>query len=286
MVSGLKHLWSRRSLWRYLANMPLVAAACGLTRIPDRRTWDRRLVEIGPQAERQLQVLGLALSLEAVTEATVAASAGSAFAPPGPVWHKAAKQAGLVPEGLPGLDQEADWIQSTYHGWVYGDKAQVTISAAPTTVRAVLSATVTGSACASHGLQSHLDDWPPLVKTLRLDAGYDDAELIACCAQRGLRVLVPLSKPMGKSTPQDRRDRAAYRASPEGKARYQQRGGSIEPFFATRKDCFHLDPLPVQGKTLVSVVILLALYAWNLLGLLNFVNPRPLGEVKPILDLL
>ena len=101
-----------------------------------------------------------------------------------------------------------------------------------------------------------------------------------------MEVLLPLSKPVGKSTSQARRDRASYLTSPEGKARYQQRGCSIEPFFATLKDFFHLDPLPVQGKTLASVVILLSLYAWDLLVLLNFVSHRPLGEVKPILDLL
>jgi hypothetical protein len=286
VVSVLKQLWSRRSLWRYLSKLPLVAAACGLTQIPDRRTLDRRLAEIVPQAERQIQALGLALSLEAVTDAKVAASDGSAFVTPGPVWHKTDKQAGIIPEGLRGLDTEADWIQSTYHGWVYGYKAHVTISTAPTTVRAVLSAAVTGSACESHLLQSHLDDLPPLVNTLLLDAGYDDGELLRACAQRGLQVLVPLSKPVGKSTSQMRRDRAAYLASPEGKARYQQRGCSIEPFFATLKDFFHLDPLPVQGKTLASVVILLSLYAWDLLVLFNFVNHRPLGQVKPILDLL
>ena len=69
-----------------------------------------------PQAERQIQTLGLVLSLEAVTDARVAASDGSAFATPGPVWHKADKQAGMIPEKLRGLDTEADWIQSTYHG--------------------------------------------------------------------------------------------------------------------------------------------------------------------------
>lgn len=286
VVSVLKHLWSRRSLWRYLSQMPLVASACGLVRIPDRRTLDRRLVEVVPQAEAQIQALGLVLSLEAVTDATVAASDGSAFATRGPVWHKADKQAGIIPEGLHGLDTDADWIQSTYHGWVYGYKAHVTISVAPTTVRVVLNATVTGSACESHVLQARMDALPPLVTTLLLDAGYDDADLIAVCARRGVRVLAPLSKPIGKSTSQARRDRAAYLASPEGKSRYQQRGCSIEPFFATLKDFFHLDPLPVQGKTLASVIILLSLYAWDLLVLLNFVNHRPLGEVKPILDLL
>src|SRR5512142_1284215 len=109
-----------------------VVVACGRVRIPDRRTLDRRLEEIAPQAETQIQALGLTLSLEAVTDATIAASDGSAFATHGPVWHKKDKEAGIIPEGLHGLDREADWIQSDYHGWVYGYKAHVSISVAPT----------------------------------------------------------------------------------------------------------------------------------------------------------
>lgn len=131
LVSVLKQWWAHRSLWRYLSNMPLVAMACGLGRLPDRRTLDRRLAESAPQAEAQIQALGLTLWLEAVTDATVAASDGSAFATPGPVWHKKDKEAGTIPDGLQGVDREADWIQSTYHGWVYGDKAHVSISSPP-----------------------------------------------------------------------------------------------------------------------------------------------------------
>ncbi len=97
-------------------------------RIPNRRTLDRRLAESAPQAEAQIQALGWVLSLEAVSDATIAASDGSAFATPGPVWHKRDKQAGIVPKGLRGLDTDADWIQSTYHGWVYSYKAHVTMS--------------------------------------------------------------------------------------------------------------------------------------------------------------
>ncbi len=286
LVSLLKQLWAHRSVWRYLSSMPLVASACGLVRIPDRRTLDRRLEEIAPQAKTQIQTLGLTLSLEAVTDATIAASDGSAFATPGPVWHKKAKAAGMIPEGLHGLDREADWIQSDYHGWVYGYKAHVSISVAPTTVRVVLGACVTGSACESHVLQARVKDLPPLLRTLLLDAGYDDGDLIAACAERDIEVLAPLSKSVGKATPQARRDRAAYLASPQGKARYRQRGSSIEPFFGTIKAFFHLDPLPLQGKTNASVLILLALYAWDLIVLFNFMNDRPLGAVKPVLDLL
>jgi len=286
VVSLLKQLWAHRSLWRYLSSMPMAAAACGLVRMPDRRTLDRRLAEIAPQAEVQIRALGLTLALEEVTDAVVAASDGSAFATPGPVWHKKDKAAGVIPEGLHGVDKEADWIQSTYHGWVYGYKAHVSISVAPTTVRVVLDATVTGSACESHVLQARVKDLPPLVRTLLLDAGYDDGDLIADAAQCGIDVLAPLSKPIGKSTAADRRARAAYLAAPQGKARYRQRGTSIEPFFATIKDFFHLDPLPRQGKTNASVLILLALYAWNLIVLFNFIHDRPLGAVKPVLDML
>jgi hypothetical protein len=286
LVSLVKKLWSRRSMWRYLTGTPEVAAACGLARIPDRRTLDRRLADIGLEAERQIAALGLALSLEAVTDGSVAASDGSAFEAAGPVWHKKDKKAGRVPDGLHGLDVQADWIYSTYHGWVYGYKAHVTVSVSPTTVRTVLCATVTGSACESHVLHSQLPDLPPTVETLLLDAGYDDTDLLDACAERGIQALAPLSKPVGNSTSQGRRDRAAFLASPEGKALYKRRGSTIEPFFATLKDFFHLDPLPVRGEIAVSAFILLALYAWNLIVLFNFVNHRPLGEVKPVLDLL
>ena len=286
VVSVVKQLWSRRSVWRYLTGTARVAGACGLTSIPDRRTLDRRLGEIGPQAEGQIAALGLVLSLEGVTDGSMATSDGSAFKAHGPVWHKKDKKAGRIPDGLHGLDVDADWIQSTYHGWVYGYKAHVTVSVAPTTVRTVLSATVTGSACESHILQAQLPDLPPIVETLLLDAGYDDATLLDACAGRAIHALAPLSKPVGASTSQDRRDRAAFLASSEGKALYKRRGSTIEPFFATIKDFFHLDPLPVRGEIAVSAFILLALYAWNLIVLFNFVNHRPLGEVKPILDLL
>lgn len=286
VVSLLRTMWARRSLWRYLCSTPGVASACGLQHIPHRRTLDRRLQDMAAQAEVQIRALGLVLTLEGVTDASVAASDGSAFATHGPVWHKKDKRAGRIPDGLHGLDTEADWIQSTYHGWVYGYKAHVSISVAPTTVRVVLDATVTGSACESHILQARVGHLPPLVDTLLLDAGYDDADLIADCAQHGLRVLAPLSKPVGVSTSLDRRNRAAYLASPAGKSRYQKRGCSIEPFFATIKSLFQLDPLPVQGKIKASVFILLALFAWNLIVLFNFVNHRPLGEVKSVLELL
>jgi hypothetical protein len=286
LVSLMKKLWERRSLWRYLQANPRVQAACGLPKLPDRRTLDRRLTEIASEAEAQIRTLGLILVVELVSDGQVAASDGSAFATDGPVWHKKDKVAGIVPKGLHGLDQEADWIQSSYHGWVYGYKAHVSISVSVATVRVVLDATVTGSACESHVLEERLENLPETIESFLLDAGYDNAPLLAACQARGMEVLVPLSKPIGLSTSQERRQRAAYLETAEGQSRYQQRGTSIEPFFASIKDFFDLDPLPVQGKTKASAYILLALYSWNLIVLFNFINDRPLGGVKLLLDLM
>jgi len=286
LVSLMKSLWQRRSLWRYLNETSIVARACGLNTIPHRRTLDRRLKQIPASAEHQIRTLGLMLSVEMVTDGTVAASDGSAFKTGGPVWHKKDKEVGKIPKGLTGLDQDADWIQSSYHGWVYGYKAHVTISVSSATVRVVLDATVTGSACESHVLESRIDTLPPTIDCLLLDAGYDDINLLTHCEQRGIEVLVPLSKPIGKSTSQARKDRATYLLSPQGKSRYRKRGSSIEPFFATIKDFFKLSPLPVQGEVKASVYILLALYTWNLIVLFNFINNRSLGAVKSILELM
>ena len=282
-VSLVKQLWERRGLWRYLKANPVGMEACGLVRLPDRRTLDRRWVEVAPHAEAQIRGLGLVLSVEQVTNSATAACDGSAFQTPRPVWHTQDKEAGSVPDGLHGLDQEADWIQSSYDGWVYGYQAHATISVS-STVRGVLDATVTGSACESQVLEDRSALLPETIETLLLDAGYDDSDLSAHLAAQGILALVPLAKAIGVSTAHDRRDRAAYLASEAGHAWYQQRGTSIEPFFGTIKAFFHLDPLPVQGKVKASAYILMAFYAWNLIVWFNWLHDCPLGAVKSVLD--
>lgn len=110
------------------------------------------------------------------------------------------------------------------------------------------------------------------MQTLLLDASYADGKLIDYCEAHAIEVLAPLAKPIGISTSQKRRDRATYLAAPEGKSRYKQCGSSIEPFFATIKSLFRLDPSPLKGKIKSSAFILLALYAWNMIVLFNFIQ--------------
>lgn len=166
VVSICKKQYSRRGLWRYLEANPTIVAACGLAKVPNRRTLDRCIAEISPHGEEQIRALGMILSLEYVTDSTTAASDGSVFKAKGPIWHKSDKEAGRIPKGLTGLDEESDWIYSSYHEWVYGYKAHVSISVSSPTVRIVLDATVTGSSCESHILTERCGDLPDLVQTL------------------------------------------------------------------------------------------------------------------------
>jgi len=286
VVGVLKRFTSRRALHRYLAGHAEVLTACGLARLPDRRTLDRRLGAVAAQAEAQIETLGRLLTVEEVSDGQTVCSDGSAFKARGPRWHQVDKRLGRVPDKLHGLDTDADWIYSRYHGWVYGYKAHLSVTVAPTTVRVVVGATVTGACSEARVLAARLDALPPTTAILLLDAGYDHPYLLSECQWRGLRTFVPLAKKVGKATPPERRQRDAELRSPAGKARFKRRAACIEPFFASLKHTFRLDPLPVRGKAAVSALILLACYAWDLIVLSNFCAHRPLGRVLPILEAL
>jgi hypothetical protein len=92
-------------------------------RLPDRRTWERRLARAPDTLPAQIGCLGRAL----VDLTRAWAQHGRAVAldstllrAPGGVWHAKQRAANLVP--IITLDVEADWGRSGWHGWVYGWK--------------------------------------------------------------------------------------------------------------------------------------------------------------------
>jgi Transposase DDE domain len=92
-------------------------------RLPDRRTWERRLARVPDTLPAQIGCLGRAL----VDLTGAWANHGRAVAldstllrAPGGVWHVKQRAAHLLP--IVTLDVEADWGKSGWHGWVYGWK--------------------------------------------------------------------------------------------------------------------------------------------------------------------
>jgi Transposase DDE domain len=96
-----------------------------------RRTWDRRLASIPSILPAQIACLGCFL-LELLglwTKAARAAAIDSTvLIARGGVWHKKDREKGEVPHTS--IDTQAHWTKSGWHGWVYGWKLHLVVTAA------------------------------------------------------------------------------------------------------------------------------------------------------------
>ena len=96
---------------------------------PTRRTWDRRLATLPATLPGRMGRLGR----ELVTVLNPWAQQGhgaawdsTAVRAHGGVWHKKAREAGVVPHSS--SDTEAHWSKSGWHGWWYGWKLHLAVS--------------------------------------------------------------------------------------------------------------------------------------------------------------
>jgi hypothetical protein len=100
-------------------------------RFPCRRTWERRLAAIPDSLPAQIACLGSFL-LELLglwaKSACAAAIDSTVLRACGGVWHKKDREAGVVPHTS--IDTQAQWTKSGWHGWVYGWKLHLVVTAA------------------------------------------------------------------------------------------------------------------------------------------------------------
>jgi hypothetical protein len=100
-------------------------------RFPCRRTWERRLAAIPDSLPAQIACLGCFL-LEVLglwaKAACAAAIDSTVLRACGGVWHKKDREAGVVPHTS--IDTQAQWTKSGWHGWVYGWKLHLVVTAA------------------------------------------------------------------------------------------------------------------------------------------------------------
>src|SRR5215211_7583903 len=95
----------------------------GFARVPHRRTIERRLAALQPEAEAQVVALGRQIieQVEPADDLPVAASIdGRMYEALGPKWHQKQRKQGLIPRGLRNVDDESAWSKSGYRGWVQG----------------------------------------------------------------------------------------------------------------------------------------------------------------------
>ena len=155
-------------------------------RFPCRRTWERRLAAIPDTLPRQIACLGSFL-LELLglwaKAACAAAIDSTVLIARGGIWHKKDREKGEVPHTS--IDTQAHWTKSGWHGWVYGWKLHIVVSAA-CKVWLPLAAEVTSANVADNEQAPTLIEvLPPDLHFLLGDQHYHDQVLSQQCNQRG-----------------------------------------------------------------------------------------------------
>ena len=115
---------SNRALHEYLATeMPYnkkVMKGCGLSRIPNRRTFDRRLATLSNDIKNRITTMGELFVLEKIVDPSILSADSTLVKAKGHVWHKSSMKKKVLPRS--GIDTDARWGFSHTKGWIFGYK--------------------------------------------------------------------------------------------------------------------------------------------------------------------
>ncbi|HEY6536099.1 MAG TPA: transposase, partial [Candidatus Nitrosocosmicus sp.] len=156
-----------------------LALACGLAKIPSRRTFDRRLKTISTDIKERISTIGYLFVTDGLADPSISAIDSTLIKAKGSVWHKSSMKKGIVP--CPGIDTDARWGYSHTKGWIFGYKLHLTCT---TTGKIIvpLTADVTTANVQDNQLYVSLTSSSsvfslPYVLYMIADPGYDDKKL-------------------------------------------------------------------------------------------------------------
>src|SRR6476660_3523336 len=127
-------IWLRldcnRSLHEYLAmDYPYnrrVLRACGLTSLPDRRTFDRQLKTISADIKERIADMAMLFVKEKFVDPYIIATDSTLLRAKGHPWHKSSMIKGVVP--CSGIDTDTRWAFSHTKQWIFGYKLHLVSS--------------------------------------------------------------------------------------------------------------------------------------------------------------
>ena len=232
-----------------------------------RRTWERRLASIPKLLPGQIACLGCFL-VELlglwVKAARAAAIDSTVLTAKGGVWHKKDREAGLVPHTS--IDTEAHWTKSGWHGWVYGWKLHIVVSAA-CPVWLPLAAEVTSANIADNEQASPLIEVLPTGLDFLLgDQHYHDEALSLQCELRGCNLVTSFT---GKNNPYPHLDDGVD----VRRILHKTRSIAIENFNEHFKAIFDVHgAVPTKGLAATQRFVLSAVFVYQLTILFCFLN--------------
>jgi DDE family transposase len=263
---------SNRALHEYLA-MDLsynrkVMAGCGLSRIPNRRTFDRRLATLSRDIKNKINTMGELFVHDKIISPSVLSTDSTLIKTKGYVWHKSSMTEGVIPRS--GIDSDARWGFSHTKGWIFGYKLHLISSTGSVIVP--LSADFTTANIPDNQIYSILAASLPVTiikRTLFMsaDPGYDDHELYNLSTDMGFQLVCPVKR--YKNTSEERIKLVEFYESDVGQAIYSLRGMSIEPLIGHIKSAFRMDTLPVRGYDNTCAIVLLSVLLYQILVYYN-----------------
>lgn len=245
----------------------------GFSRVPHRRTVERRLDATLPEAEAQVQALGQQILAEVTPgpdEPHASAIDGRMSQAQGPRWHKRDRDQDRIPARLRNVDTESAWSKSGYRGWVQGYRLvlQGLVFPAPVPLfarwcpNAVGESTVLEKAL----IAEHL----PVTELLLGDSTFGGADLVALYAQHGGWLLTPQQLPTNPESWQHNL--------------YAYRRETIELLFQRIIQACDLKSCPAKGLARTGTFVIASVGLYQLLFLDNHRHHRPVAHIKDIID--
>ena len=246
---------------------------CGLTQIPDRRTFDRRLKTISIDIKKRITIMTCMFVYEKMIDPYIVAIDSTLLKAKGHVWHKSSMNKGIVPRS--GIDTDARWGFSHAKGWIFGYKLHMISSTGSIIVPLAAdftTANVQDNQMYNPMISSSSSSLSPETCFMIGDSGYDDHKLYDLSTKRGFELVCPVQR--YEHTPTDRLELIQFYESELGQAIYSWRSKSIEPLIEHIKSVFRIDPLPVRGYQKAAGIVLLSVLLYQILVYYNYKTRR------------
>ena len=242
-----------------------VLKACGLTNLPDRRTFDRRLSTISVDIKERIAAMAVLFVKKKFVDPYIVAIDSTLLRAKGSVWHKSSMIKGVVPRS--GIDTDARWGFSHTKGWIFGYKLHITSSTGSIIVP--LSADFTQAGVQDNQMYYAItSSLPQGIRYMAADCGYDDHKLYNLSITRGFEMVCPVSE-IYNHTSNERLQLIEFYESKLGHVIYSWRGISVEPLIQHIKDIFKIDPLTVRGYQKAAGIVLLSVLLYQIIVYYN-----------------
>jgi hypothetical protein len=308
MAAVLKKGKSKSAQYRYLwQNRAKLKCWLGLKHFPARSTYFERYAKAHRILSEGIDLQGRRALKEGVTTARSVAIDKSLLNSRGRPGPGKKRRAQAQPSELRGVDRQADWGFSPYHGWTYGYSYEIMATADAGSVTVPLTASAdTASVSEYVSCEPKLARLPRSTRYVLADGGYDcnrfgdRVEWDENGRRTGRRFICPRNPRTGKGRPSSQRtairereaqarrwNRLDFYDSPRGRRLYARRGQSVEPLHERLKSLFELSrQVWHRGLGNNQTQLLAAVFSYQLLLRYNFRCGHRNAQVQWILECL